>query len=460
VHSRDDTIAAIATGWGTAALGIVRISGPGAAGVLHAVVPKSKAGSRPRQVIASTAYHPDSGTPIDEVLCFTCKGPGTATGEDTAEIQGHGGRVVMKRLLDAVLAAGAQVAEPGEFTYRAYTNGRIDLTQAEAVMGLIGAQSDRAARVAFRQLEGGLSRSLDQAFQEIIAVSAEVEAGLDFPDEDLPLATIVELAGRLEAVSSHLESVSASFALGERLTRGARVAIIGPPNAGKSTLLNCLVQEDRALVDPEPGTTRDVVEARAEAEGIPLVFMETAGLRQTPGRIEKQGIDKTLETTQVADLLIIVLDGTNRQPGYVDEVARLIPESTAKLLIAVNKKDLPGWQADLTWPAQPDHSPPTSVPISALTGEGAERLKEVVAELLGNEGDEEEAILTTARQYAAVTGCLEHVTKATRLLQNQEALELAAADLRWGREKIAALWGKSATDEMLDAIFSTFCLGK
>ncbi|MCP4196291.1 MAG: tRNA uridine-5-carboxymethylaminomethyl(34) synthesis GTPase MnmE [Proteobacteria bacterium] len=460
MYTPTDTIAAIATAKGAAALGIIRISGPEAGPILDLVVPGARAPSKPRRVFAATARDPRSGTPIDEVLCFYCAAPGTSTGENTAEIHGHGGPIVMKKLLDATLEAGARAAQPGEFTYRAFQNQRLDLTQAEAVMGLIGAQSERAAHVAFRQLDGELGRILESQFDALIAVSAQIEAGLDFPDEDLPISEAEELASRLVQVSDRLQKLHSSFALGARITEGARVAIIGPPNAGKSSLLNRLVGEDRALVDVNPGTTRDVVEARGEAEGIPLVFLDTAGLRKKAQRIEQRGIEKTLETARKADLILLVLDGANRNKTSSDALSYLPALTSQNLLLAINKSDLPSWRNPTDLPFAEDISPPPRVPISALTGDGIPSLTKTIAQRLGNDDDESSVMLTTARQATAVASCREHVVTATELLKNRSELELAAADLRLAREQLAALWGREATEDMLDAIFSTFCLGK
>ncbi len=453
--SRADTIAAVATASGPAALGIVRISGPHAGAVLDAIVPGARATSKPRRVLSSTAENPRSGVPIDSVLCFFCPAPRTATGEDTAEVHAHGGPLVLKQLLAAALQAGATAAEPGEFTYRAFRNGRIDLTQAEAVMSMIGARSERAASVAFNQLSGELGRSLSTELDAIIAVSAQVEAGLDFPDEDLPIEAATEMAKRLEQSVARLAGLRDTFALGSRLTEGARVAIIGPPNAGKSSLLNRLVGEDRALVDPEPGTTRDVVEARGETGGIPLVFSDTAGLRSDAGRVERRGIEKTINTAKGADMLIVVLDGAAPRGG---DIADLAVPTHDRTLVVINKMDLPEWRDTINFPGGLATAP--RVAISALTGQGIDVLLAKAAKMLGDRDAEDLEVLTTARQHAAVSACAEHLEKACRLLGQGSDPELAAADLRWARENLATLWGREATEEMLAAVFARFCIGK
>ncbi|MCP4677358.1 MAG: tRNA uridine-5-carboxymethylaminomethyl(34) synthesis GTPase MnmE [Deltaproteobacteria bacterium] len=450
-----DTVAAIATAPGAAALGIVRISGPGAAAALDEVVPRAKASTKPRRVIAEVARNPISGAPIDEVLCFYCPAPSTATGEDTAEIHGHGGQLVMKRLLDAAIAAGARAAEPGEFTYRAFRNGRIDLTQAEGVMGLIGARSERAAQVAYCQLSGDVGRSLGAELDAVIAISAQVEAGLDFPDEDLPLEMAEALAAQLDDTIGKLSRLRDSFVLGARLSEGAHVAIIGPPNAGKSSLLNRLVGEDRALVDKDPGTTRDVVDARGEAAGIPIVFSDTAGLRSDAGRVERRGMEKTAEAARGADLVVVVVDGASSSSEFVDKPEVPHHERT---ILGVNKKDLPEWRDMDSLPGVLKDAP--RVPVSALTGEGIDHLLETIARMLGNSEGDDDRLLTTARQHAAVAACVKHLEKAAILLRRGSFPELAADDLRSARDNLAVLWGREATEEMLDAIFSKFCIGK
>ncbi|MDJ0762931.1 MAG: tRNA uridine-5-carboxymethylaminomethyl(34) synthesis GTPase MnmE [Myxococcota bacterium] len=453
--TRTDTIAAIATAPGAAAIGIVRISGSRAAGIVERVVPDIQVGTKPRRVVSGWARDPISGNPIDEVLCFYCPGPATATGEDTAEIHGHGGPHVMQQLLAATYAAGAVPAEPGEFTYRAFRHGRLDLTQAEAVMGLIGAQSERAAQVAAHHLSGSLGEALEAERDDLTAVSAHIEAGIDFPDEALPIDTACHLAERLETIGRHLKALCDTFALGARLVGGARVAIVGPPNAGKSSLLNRLVGQDRALVDPEPGTTRDIVEAQGEAQGIPVTYSDTAGLRSNAGRVEKMGIKNALNASRAADAIIFVIDGSVPLDPHVDDVP--IPDSAAAIL-AVNKLDLPHWSEPPRRP--PQLSGALSIPISALTGQGMDRLIDGVAEQLTTGRNADTHVLTTARQHTAVTTCAKHVTTAARLLRQGGDVELIAADLRWAREHLAALWGRDATEDMLTSVFAQFCIGK
>jgi len=456
---RGDTIAAVATAPGQAALGIVRISGKDAADVLEKVVPGARAGARPRRMCRGRAVDPRDGSHVDDVLCFFAPGPGTATGEDTAEIHGHGGPIVMRELLDAALAAGARLALPGEFTSRAFLSGRIDLTQAEAVMGLIGARSERAARAALRQLDGGIRERLDGEYAALTRIAAELEAGLDFPDEDLPLSRSAEMGEKLSRTASSLGALAETFACGAKLARGASVTLVGPPNAGKSSLLNRLAGADRALVDAEPGTTRDVVEVDAELNGIAVRLSDTAGLRREAGRVEEMGIAKSLERARAADLVVAVLDGADGACDFAG-MERLLSDvgcGNALRLAALNKRDLPGFEGDRV-PACLARIP--RFEVSAATGDGCGALARAIGEALASDEAEGEIVLTTARQHGAVAQARDGAERAAALLRRGAYPELAAAEVRFAREALATLFGNSADEDVIDAVFSSFCLGK
>jgi len=393
---------------------------------------------------------------IDEVLCFFSPGPRTATGEDIAEIHGHGGAVVLAAITEAAVSCGARPARPGEFTYRAFCNGKMDLSQAEAVMSLIGARSRRAAREAVKQLAGGLGARLGAHYQTLTNVAAHLEAGLDFPDEDLPIDELRDLARRLKPVLAKLSEARDSFSLGDRLTRGASIAICGPANAGKSSVLNRLSMEDRAIVDDEPGTTRDVVEASIELAGVPVVLKDTAGLRTTSSGVERRGICKTLETIEASDLVLMVLDGTLRGRNEEEAVRLLSEAQEAKILVVVNKSDLPGWGDEVPAPADGL----SKIAVSALDGSGFPELADAIVASLGVGEEPREIVLTTSRQHAAVASAVEHCERAMGKLAAGRDPELAATELRWARESLATLWGRDADDEMIEALFSTFCIGK
>ncbi|MCK9461001.1 MAG: tRNA uridine-5-carboxymethylaminomethyl(34) synthesis GTPase MnmE [Proteobacteria bacterium] len=454
-----DTIAAIATGPVPAALGIVRISGPAAAAVLAAVVPNARAIEHPRRVSRGHPMHPRTGRRLDDVLCFFAPGPGTATGEDAAEIHGHGGPVVLRALLDAAIAAGARAAEPGEFTARAFRNGRMDLTQAEAVMGLVSARSERAARVALRQLGGGIAARLEGDYEALTRIAASLEAALDFPDEDLPSLVASSIAGELAAIAASLERLSGTFGAGARVSNGAAVTLVGPPNAGKSSLLNRLAGSDRAIVDPEPGTTRDVLEVEIALNGVPFRLADTAGLRQEPGRLEELGISRALAAAGAADLVVAVVDGATDadDPDALDALFRGAGGLPRPVIAAINKCDLPGWRADRFSAALESAR---RIGVSALTGAGCDELARAIGDALADEEIPDEVVLTTARQHEAVSSAEKSVREAAARLEHGDLPELAAADLRFAREALASLAGRNADADALDAVFSSFCLGK
>jgi tRNA modification GTPase len=452
-----DTIAAIATATGPAAIGIVRLSGPRAGDVLARVVPAANAARHPRRMCRGRALDPRDGSLLDDVLCFFAPGPATVTGEDVAEIHGHGGPVVLGRLLAAALAAGARAAEPGEFTYRGFVGGRLDLTRAEAVAHLIAARSERAANAALARLDGAAGRALGGALDALTVAAARVEAGLDFPDEDLPPAAAKDIAAAVEAALSPLREAERSFALGARLADGARIALAGPVNAGKSSLLNRLAGAERALVDAAPGTTRDVVEARGEISGVPVLFCDTAGLRPDASGLEGRGIEAGRRAVREADALVIVLDGAAAgSTGAVDLAGLVARESGRPALVACNKSDLPGFSARVP-AALADLA---RVEISARTGAGIDALVEALGRLLIGDDGAAEPLLSTARQHRAVEVAIARAGAAAARLREGADPELAAEDLRRAREALAGLFGADADAQLLDGIFSTFCLGK
>ena len=450
-----DTIAAIATATGNAALGIIRISGPQAGNVLQKVVTGAgrKACQFPGKLRFGRATVPDSGEVVDEVLCFFAKAPATATGEDVAEIHGHGGTLVLNQLLSLTLRSGARLAHPGEFTRRAYTSGKMDLTQAEAVMSLIGARSELAARTAAKQLGGGLGDALAEEYEQVTKISAMLEVCLDFPDEDLPEEQTFEFITRLTRVANRLTTAVQSYRIGQLLTKGAKVVIAGPSNAGKSSLLNALIHEDKALVDSIPGTTRDIVEASYEINGIPVTFLDTAGLRFGAHKVEQMGMEKSRQALAQADLVLLVLDGAAPETADV-EILKILAAHRDITVPVLNKCD----KSDFNASAFPD-ALLDAVHISAAQSVNLNELQQRMATHLSMDHTSD-LILTTARQLGAVETTLEHVITAKNILADGGEPELAAADMRWARESLAALWGKDSQTDMIDAIFSSFCLGK
>jgi tRNA modification GTPase len=318
-------------------------------------------------------------------------------------------------------------------------------------MQLIGARSARAAGIALNHLGGGLGRTVAELLERVLSVSAQLEAGLDFPDEDLPAASIRSMTEEIADLELRLGKLRDSFELGAALTSGARVAIVGPPNAGKSSLLNRLVSRERALVDPAPGTTRDVVEASGEVAGVPVTFLDTAGLRKGGESVERLGMERTRESMGSADVVVAVLDCT--VAGAESFLSELDP-APRNLIVAANKRDLPGWRAPTDLASAP------LVPTSALTGEGVDALLEEVARQLGADGADEPEVLTSERQRAAIASCADHLDRGRRLMVRGADHELAADELRHAREELADLTGRAATEEMLDSLFERFCVGK
>lgn len=448
-----DTIVAVATPPGSGGLAVVRISGRQAMAVADRIfTPGSRAGVKPSAAPSHTVHHGHvrrDGTIIDEVLLTVLRAPRTYTCEDTVEIGCHGGTLVTREVLATALAAGARMAEPGEFTRRAFLNGRLDLAQAEAVADLIHARTDRALRAAHAQLAGHLSRRMDALRDSLLLVLAHVEAHIDFPDEDIDPETGSQLLGRVEAALADSNAIARSARQGRLLREGARVALVGAPNAGKSSLLNQLLGHDRAIVSPVAGTTRDTIEDAVDIHGFPVVFVDTAGLRASEDVVEAEGIRRSIEAANQADLVLHLVDASEAPP-----VRNPLPEvPTTRLLRVANKSDLPlhpGFQHSVDWLA-----------ISCRTGAGIELLKEAIATRLsaGGSGDADDIAIGTRHLDALrrAIGGLELVRDSMRA---GRSLDLVAADLRVAVNAVGEIVGRTTTEDLLDRIFSTFCIGK
>lgn len=446
-----DTIAALATPVGTSALAVVRASGPQAGELAGKIF-----GGTP---LPRTARHADyrdvRGVLIDDVL-FTCfAGPHSFTGEDTLEISCHGNPFIAQKILEDLLARGCRQAEPGEFSKRAFLHGRMDLSQAEAVMDLIRARSDRALAVANQQLRGALGRQMDDLTARLIRILAQIEAYIDFPDEDLPPEDRQLILRELDELLAGTGRLLATSHYGTLLREGIKTVILGEPNAGKSSLLNQLVGRERALVSPEPGTTRDYLEERLLVGGHWLRLIDTAGLNPRPAPLEQRGIEKTLEQAAEADLFLWVLDATRPTPTLP---AALTQRLNSNNTIAVyNKSDL----------VSPQLVPPLpslfrSVKISALHGTGLDGLQTAVTNLAEsfkvNTGDDLVAI--NARHSHELDQARLALESAMRKLSEVTSSELVASDLRAVLDSFGCISGKIDNEKMLDQLFSSFCIGK
>lgn len=449
-----DTIAAIATPAGNGAVGIIRLSGAQALEILS----KVWKGSTPaqdfetRRVYFGKILSLRDRSVLDQVLGFVMKAPSSYTGEAVVEVQAHGGARVLELLMGNFLLAGARHAEPGEFTKRAFLNGRMDLSQAEAVADLIQASSVRAVQLAERQLEGRLSDYVGQLRRELTVLRAQMEAMIDFPeDEDVQGLRYEEVIDRVDSVQARLKGLLATYEEGRLLKEGVRIAIVGKPNVGKSSLFNALLQEDRAIVHSIPGTTRDVIEEVLDLDGLLVRFMDTAGIRSGEDTIEAEGIRRAREKLSSADLILVVFDSSRPRDREDEMVLELVEERPA--LFLYNKCDLsPSWE--------PDHP---MLKISAKQGEGLDRVKSfLVAHFLRKNpsGQGAELVLTNLRHRLALQGGLETLERVKRASLERRSLEFLVVDLSMAMDHLGEVTGEVTNDEILGEIFSKFCIGK
>ena len=445
----NDTIVAISTALGEAAISVVRVSGPLALQIASQVA-RLPLKVTPRQAYLVPVVDAEGGV-LDHGLLLHFKGPASYTGEDVIEFHGHGGVLVTQRVLDRWLACGARAAEPGEFTQRAFLNGKMDLTQAEAVMDLIHAQSTLALRAANEQLGGAIGREASAMQQEIIPVLAHIEAYIDFPEEDISPETGADLLRRIDVVLGSAQKLIATSEQGRILRHGARTVISGAPNVGKSSLLNVLLGFERAIVSPTAGTTRDTIEEIIQVHGIPLRLVDTAGLREAGDDIERVGIQRTERELERADLVIEVVDGS--LPDRNDRL-HLPPDLARRRILILNKSDL-GIHAD--WSGEPG-----AIPLSCRTGEGVEPLRDAVRAVIATAGPlaTDHPIAINARHKAAFERSAGHLLAARGLLERNEAPEFIALEIRDALQALGEVIGQVDVERILDVIFSTFCIGK
>jgi tRNA modification GTPase len=446
-----ETIAAVATPAGRGGIGVVRVSGPDLSRIVAGVL-----GATPSPRTATfTTFRGAQGEPLDQGIALYFPAPASYTGETVLELHGHGGAAVLALLLGRCLDLGARIAEPGEFTRRAFLNGKLDLAQAEAVADLIDAATTTAARAAARSLTGAFSQEIHAAVEELIDLRAFTEASLDFPDEDIEFVQAADAAGRLERLSSRISAIIARARQGSLLREGLDVVLIGQPNVGKSSLLNRLVGEEIAIVTPVPGTTRDAIRGRIEISGIPLHVIDTAGLRATSDAVEKIGIERTRAAISRSSLALIVTDA--REPEHVEDAAIVasLPQALPRIVVR-NKIDLAGAP-----PHRARIGNAEEVWLSAKTGAGVEFLREAMLEAAGAGDDMEGAFLARERHLRALEAAAGHLERASaQLASRPPALELFAEELRAAQQALAGITGEFTADELLGAIFSRFCIGK
>jgi tRNA modification GTPase len=451
-----DTIAAISTPLGEGGIGVVRLSGPDATRLASLIFLSNRNGGLlSHRFVFGEIIDPLSRETLDEVLVVAMLAPHSYTREDVVEIQCHGGFLMVQRILALVLASGARLAEPGEFTRRAFLNGRIDLVQAEAVIDVIRAKTEASLALAQRQREGVLSRQMFAIRDDLRHALALTEAYIDFPDEELDGASLVELFSRLDNSMSAVTSLLESFSAGRVLREGIAVSIVGRPNVGKSSLLNALLREARAIVTSVPGTTRDVIEEVLNLYGLPVRLLDTAGIRDTDDLVEREGIRRSLAKIKESDLVIFLVDGSTH---FTDDDAKVLANiGQAVYLPVVTKGDLPR-VIEL-----PDTVSIPPIQISTRTGDGLEVLRRTIYDLFlsGQARDSRDlAVVSHARHRDSLARCIAALSLARQGLDSHSQLELVAADLRHSLQFLGEITGETAPDEVLDLIFNRFCIGK
>ena len=458
-----DTIAAIYTPPVPSAIGILRLSGPRAAEIAEKCFkPLGSKGltQHPPRYLVYGDLLDSGGQPIDRVLCTYSRGPASYTGEDTAEFQCHGSPMVLSLGLEALFAQGARQAGPGEFTRRAFLNGKLDLAQAEAVGDLLEARSREGARHSAGQLTGALSRKIGDIYSALVDVMAHFHAVLDYPDEDIDPFRLEELSGTLETQAEELRRLLASCRRGKQLTQGIPCAIVGRPNGGKSSLLNALAGYERAIVTDVPGTTRDTVEESVLCSGVLLRLIDTAGIRDTEDIVEQKGVERSRKALESADLVLAVVD-TSRPFSPEDAALLELASLQDRWLLIGSKSDLSSAPVPLlTW--QSGQTPPAAtVVLSSVTGEGLDQLEAAVAALFPA-GDPKDAgsLLTDQRQEEAARRARDAVRRAREALESGLTPDAVLTDAEEALDALGELTGRTAREEIVSRIFSRFCVGK
>lgn len=455
-----DTIAAVATGIGEGGISIIRLSGDKSLKIASSIF-RGKSGRSLEDIKSYTMRYghivdKSSGELIDEVIISYMKGPRSFTAEDTIEINCHGGVVATNRVLEEIVKAGARVAEPGEFTKRAFLNGRIDLSQAEAVIDIIRAKTDLSMKSALAQAEGRISREITNMRNRLLGVIAHIEATVDFPEDDLEEATSEKIKVDLKETIQYINELISTANEGKILREGLDVVIVGKPNVGKSSLLNALVMENRAIVTEIAGTTRDVIEEYINIEGIPIKIVDTAGIRETKDVVEKIGVEKSKQKINEADLIILMLDMSRELDSEDREIIEFIKDRN--YIVMLNKADLePKLNAGEIEHLEREHI----IEISALMGTGIDRLKELIKSMFfKGEITANDLMITNSRHKEALIRAKEKSEAALKTLEAGFSIDFASIDARDAWTSLGEITGDTMEEDLLDKIFSEFCIGK
>ncbi|MFH1823676.1 MAG: tRNA uridine-5-carboxymethylaminomethyl(34) synthesis GTPase MnmE [Candidatus Firestonebacteria bacterium] len=458
----EETIVAISTPLGESGIGIVRLSGKNSLDIVSKVF-KPKSGKNLSTVPTFSVHfgyivHPVNNLTIDEVIVSVMKAPKTYTREDVVEINCHGGIIPLKKVLELCISAGAKLAEPGEFTKRAFLNGRIDLTQAEAVMDIIKAKTEESLKAAINQLKGRLSEKINNINNELKNICVLIEANIEFPEEEIEVTNMEGVKNSLKKISESIDKLLKTFDEGKILREGVKTVITGKPNVGKSSLLNELLEEERAIVTHIPGTTRDVIEESINIEGIPFVLVDTAGIRKSDDFVEKKGIEKAFSSLEKADLVLFILDGSqdlsSEDYSLADEI------KNKKIIIIINKIDLPLKvnEEDI----KKIFSKEKILKISLLKKIGIEDLKRSMANIVLEKGrrEEGEVLITNVRHKILLQEAKESIKSAIDSIDNKMSEEFIIVDIRSALDSTGEIVGKTSTEDILNTIFTQFCIGK
>ncbi|MBZ4652972.1 MAG: tRNA modification GTPase TrmE [Peptococcaceae bacterium] len=458
----NDTIAAVTTAMGAASVGIIRISGSEAGEIADKVFRSKKGRSlKDKKTYTITYGHvvDEEGKVVDEALALVMWGPHSFTGENVVELQCHGGMIILRKVLELVIRAGARLAEPGEFSKRAFLNGRLDLSQAEAIMDMINAMTEEGAQAAVSNLQGGLSNIIKEYRKQILEIMAYLEADIDFPEEDFTRLTPGELGLRISQIADGIHDLLQTFRSGRILREGLKTVLIGRPNVGKSSLLNALLKAKRAIVTDIPGTTRDVIEEYYNLGGIPLVLMDTAGIRETEDIVEKIGMEKTREAVEEADLILYVLDIVHGITEDDEAFIRRYP--TDKIIVLANKIDL--LKEELSEEKIKERVAPYRVHfVSAKEEIGLKELEEKIKSVFFENGFNlsDKILLNNVRHKEALERAKRALESAHRGVEDNLPSDFISIDLRSSWEHLGEITGETLEEDIIDQIFSQFCLGK
>lgn len=451
-----DTIVALSTPPGRSGIGLIRLSGVGALTLTRSLLKEPSYNPEPNRVLLKTIFDPDTGEIVDRALVTFFKSPHSYTGEDVVELSCHGSPPLLLRVIDSLLLFGARTADPGEFTLRAVANGRLTLTQAEAVRDLIEAQTHAAMRQAARQLGGELSARLQPVKDSLLEIIVPLESSLEFVEDDLPADIAHDISRKLSELSATLDVLADSFRRGRLLKEGLRVALVGRPNVGKSSIFNSLLSSDRSIVTEIPGTTRDTISELINLEGIPVLITDTAGVRSSTDRIEQLGIERTRRAIADADLTIAVIDGS--QPLNEEDKKIVSEASESYSVVALNKSDLEGFCINN---AQQLAENSCLVSVSAKTGDGLDVLRaEIIRPFSTNYLDENSFVITNARHFDLLRRTSDALNSAKELIRQGLSEEIVLAKLYEALRFLGEITGETTPEAILSQIFSSFCIGK